>query len=367
VSAERIERLRGRIDVRMLPAGREEQHIRGRAIDTAIRIVDRPETERVGIVRDSGAWELVVPEANALRVVKAELHTRLRRYEPRMDLLDEAEALGCALLATGTMAIEELGANEQNMTVRYFTELVREGIYHRNCGVPPTLQLHVPSDVLDEWRLDHASWHALPVMDVPPAEPSPPPDIVRAITIEGSVLLELYDEQPWYGFYSTQKSLGVDVPAPMTLTQAMDAALAAWQTVCGHDADGRHGEDEKYHGRFSASRIVLLDTSGDVVQQYDGKSWVTEFAPAEQWPELLARATSLDEEASMESGSDNFSTAQQLRDEAKQLRTQVTVARASLDAGVEVTLASGANERKAEPFAQDDAGRVASQSLSFEM
>jgi hypothetical protein len=179
---------------------------------------------------------------------------------------------------------------------------------------------------------------------------------VTSITIEGSVLRDMYDDHPGLAYFRSSSSVGVHVPEPLTINQAMETALTAWKAVCEEEA-GVHEEavpedlgseidvivedptvDDDYDGKFSASRIVLRDRSGEVVQQYDGSNWVTDFTPADKWKGLLEQAKALEDEASEEARWDNFSTSDNLCEKATRLRRQVAIARANLPEPVEAAL-----------------------------
>jgi hypothetical protein len=198
---------------------------------------------------------------------------------------------------------------------------------------------------------------------------------VTSITIEGSELRNMYDEHPGFAYFSTASSISVRVPEPLTLNQAMERALEAWKTVCNDDAteldetvpergdsqaDSADEEmiDDDYDGKFSASRIVLSNRAGEVLQEYNGSSWVTDFAPADQWPLLLKQAEELSDEASEEARWDNFDTANGLRGRAAGLRRQVAIARANLpeqpQADVSQTVVeSPTSEPEASPLSAD--------------
>jgi hypothetical protein len=153
---------------------------------------------------------------------------------------------------------------------------------------------------------------------------------VTSITIEGSTLRDMYDEHPGLAYFDSPSSLGVRVRKPLPMTEAMEAAMAAWSKVCGESDSNEFDDDDEYDGKFTATQIVLRNGAQEVVQQYDGEKWITDFVPAETWPDLLEKANSLDEEASEEARWDNFSTAQGLREQATELRRQVSIARANL-------------------------------------
>jgi hypothetical protein len=157
------------------------------------------------------------------------------------------------------------------------------------------------------------------------------PLLVTKITIEGSVLRDMYDEHPGMAYFSSSSNVGVRVRKPLPIAEAMDVAIAGWKKVTGeHDDDALDDDDDDYDGKFSATRIVLRNAGDEVVQEFNGSNWISEFAPADQWDSLLERAKTLDEEASEESRWDNFSTAELYRDQATELRRKVSIARANL-------------------------------------
>jgi hypothetical protein len=165
------------------------------------------------------------------------------------------------------------------------------------------------------------------------------PTLVTSITIEGSELRDMYDEHPGLAYFSSSTSVGVRVPKPLPMAEAMDTAIAAWKKINGDDNGDEldDDEDDDYDGKFSASRIVLYNAGNEVIQEFNGSTWITEFAPADQWDSLLERAKALDAEASEESRWDNFSTATNYREQATELRRQVSIARANLSATAEAT------------------------------
>lgn len=190
------------------------------------------------------------------------------------------------------------------------------------------------------------------------------PGLVMDITIEGSELRDMYDEHPGLAYFTSSTSRGVEIQKPLLLAEAMTVAMAAWNEVARREDGNEPGaEDSEYDGQFTAERIVLLNVAREVVQQYNGHEWITEFAPSDEWDSLLGRAKALDAEAAEESRWDNFSTSGRYRDQARDLRRQVSMARANLGFVAEGAPSAPSTQARLEPAVNTE--RADSPSLDF--
>lgn len=164
------------------------------------------------------------------------------------------------------------------------------------------------------------------------------PLFVKTIEIHGSVCRDMYDHAPGFAYFYTDGLRCFKAPPYCRLSQAMELSVQMLKQAkqeAREEADG----DEQYDGKFSPQSIVLRDQFGHVVQEYkwrkdaDGQSkhcWLHQLPTPDECHTMEKRASELASEAAVESGWDNFSTAEGLRNHAEALQRKVSVARMQL-------------------------------------
>ncbi|ARL04392.1 hypothetical protein BOC44_21760 (plasmid) [Burkholderia pseudomallei] len=176
------------------------------------------------------------------------------------------------------------------------------------------------------------------------------PAVVTRISMLGHESREMYDEYPGLEYFkvATGRDFRLSEAHPVRL--AIYVAERLWASF-RRDSGGGDLDGEEYDGRFLPSKILLRDAAGGVVQQFDGRSWITEFPAPQEWPLLMARASELESEASGEARWDNFCTSEYLREQARDLRNRVAIAQANL--GVAAGPENSAVEEPVAPVAAE--------------
>lgn len=157
---------------------------------------------------------------------------------------------------------------------------------------------------------------------------------ITRIVVEGSVCRDMYDEHPGLAYFYVQSHREVPIPHALPITSSKLIAEREWARRHPPEAAGEDDQEPwtEYDGMFTATRILLQARDSSVVQCLERGEWERDFPPATEWDSMLKRATDLSHEASVEAGWDNFSTAENLRSRATDLRRAVAMARAQTTA-----------------------------------
>ena len=150
---------------------------------------------------------------------------------------------------------------------------------------------------------------------------------VASITIHGTVERDMYDDHPGLASFSVQSSRDVNLTAPLPLRDAIRIALSAWTQLIRQNEEASSIEHDNDR-TFSPSHIVLRNQVGHVVQQFDGRTWLTDAVLPTEWTAWLERADAWDMEACDEERWDNIDSGRRLRDAAERLRLSVVIAQA---------------------------------------
>lgn len=151
------------------------------------------------------------------------------------------------------------------------------------------------------------------------------------IIIMGRTCREMYDDHPGLAYFYSDSNKQYSVPRPATMANCQARALELF-----HKLQDAANASEEHEGLFVPDYIVLKDQLGNVIHEYGSfrglsgnykVGWIDNLPTEDTWPALLAEASRLDSEGSVESGWDNFETARQLHEQAAEIRRRIDMAK----------------------------------------
>ena len=103
-------------------------------------------------------------------------------------------------------------------------------------------------------------------------------------------------------------------------------------TVLNDEFEKEAGTDDNfdpYDGLFSPSCILLLDQFGECITRYKNSEWQEshDLPSKDEYEALMAKSQQLRNDASIEAGWDNFSTAQSMRCEARNIELLIQMSK----------------------------------------
>ncbi len=156
---------------------------------------------------------------------------------------------------------------------------------------------------------------------------------VMTVEIRGHYSRDVYDGHPGMCFFLSADSKRFPLPHRMGMADAQDAALQIWRGALAES-----DEEREFDGQFHPGEIILRDENQQPLQRYcevwnsSARVWQGQWLSASDFvldaQAALNQARALTDEAALEARWDNHSTAEQLREAARDLVERVAIAAA---------------------------------------
>lgn len=155
------------------------------------------------------------------------------------------------------------------------------------------------------------------------------PLYVSTIQIHGTGFALIYDHAPSYGCYSYEGQTNKEVRPYLGIEYVKTIALEEYANLLSEFNANDDGYSEPDPGSFCPESIVLVDQFNQSIAEYRDGDWIrSKDLPArDQWDDLMQESQKLYSEAALESGWDNFSTAESLRRSASSIERRVQMAK----------------------------------------
>ena len=154
---------------------------------------------------------------------------------------------------------------------------------------------------------------------------------IKHIEICGYFYRNINDQVPSHGCFTMEGKHTIDLPSSNGLEDAKNKAFIEF-TVLNDEFEKEAGTDDNfdpYDGLFSPSCILLLDQFGECITRYKNSEWQEshDLPSKDEYEALMAKSQQLRNDASIEAGWDNFSTAQSMRCEARNIELLIQMSK----------------------------------------